>query len=155
MLDLCLVHVIWTERQMSKLVLNAKYFLLLYFFNYGWVLQFGAHSRYCKFLVICITFKSDFCVILKNQNKHSTLNSSINTLSKWHEPDINKFLFILISDIKHSWIRGFQHKSFAFLPENPCIRPKVCYKKQQIKVSDQLLVFGIGDLWRTWMIPNW
>ena len=31
----------------------------------------------------------------------------------------------------------------------------VCCKKQQIKVPDQLLVCGIGDLWRTWMIPNW
>ena len=30
-LDLCLVHVIWTERQMSKLVLNVKYLLLLSF----------------------------------------------------------------------------------------------------------------------------
>ena len=31
----------------------------------------------------------------------------------------------------------------------------VCCKKQQKKVPDHLLVFGIGDLWRTWMIPNW
>ena len=29
--ELCLVHVIWTERQMSKLVLNVKYLLLLSF----------------------------------------------------------------------------------------------------------------------------
>ena len=29
--DLCLVHVIWTERRMSKLVLNVKYLLLLSF----------------------------------------------------------------------------------------------------------------------------
>ena len=28
-------------------------------------------------------------------------------------------------------------------------------KKQQTKVPDQLLVCGIGDLWSTWMIPNW
>ena len=28
---LCLVHVIWTERQMSKLLLNVKYLLLLSF----------------------------------------------------------------------------------------------------------------------------
>ena len=53
----------------------------------------GVHSRYYKgaltqkrsFLVICTTFKSDFH---KNHNKHSTLNSSFNPLSKWHEPDI-------------------------------------------------------------------
>jgi len=29
--ELCLVHVIWTERQMSKLVLNVKSLLLLSF----------------------------------------------------------------------------------------------------------------------------
>ena len=31
----------------------------------------------------------------------------------------------------------------------------VCCKKQQKKVPDQLLFCGIGDLWRTLMIPNW
>ena len=31
----------------------------------------------------------------------------------------------------------------------------VCCKKQQKKIPDQLLVCGIGDFWRTWMIPNW
>ena len=31
----------------------------------------------------------------------------------------------------------------------------VCCKKQQKKVPDQLQVCGIGDLWRTWIIPNW
>ena len=30
----------------------------------------------------------------------------------------------------------------------------VCCKKQQKKVPDQLLVCGIGHLWRTWMIRN-
>ena len=31
----------------------------------------------------------------------------------------------------------------------------VCCKKQQKKVPDRFLVCVIGDLWRTWMIPNW
>ena len=31
----------------------------------------------------------------------------------------------------------------------------VCCKKKQQKVPDQLLISGIGDLWRTWMIPKW
>ena len=31
----------------------------------------------------------------------------------------------------------------------------VCCKNQQKKVPDQILVCGIGFLWRTWMIPNW
>ena len=35
------------------------------------------------------TFRFDFHVGWKNQNKHSTLNSSFDTLLKWHEPDIN------------------------------------------------------------------
>ena len=62
------------------------------------VLQFRAHSRYYKgaltqkrsFLVICTTFRSDFCVSWKNQNKHSTLNLSFDALFKWHEPDIRR-----------------------------------------------------------------
>ena len=67
-------------------------------FNCGQFLQFVAHSRYYKnaltqkryFLVICTTFRSNFCVSWKNQNKHSTLNSSFNALSKWHDPHIKK-----------------------------------------------------------------
>ena len=70
--------------------------LVIVFFNGGWVLQFGAHSRYYKgaltqkrsYFVICTTFRSAVHVGWKNQNKHSTLNSSFDALSKWHEPDI-------------------------------------------------------------------
>ena len=72
---------------MSKLVLNIKCLLLLYFFTCSQVLQFWAHSRYYKgaltqkrsFLVISTTLRSNF---------HSTLNSSFDALSKWHEPDM-------------------------------------------------------------------
>ena len=75
---------------------ECQIFVIVIFFNCGRVLQFGAHSRYYKgaltqkrsFLVICTTFRSDFHVGWKNQNKHSTLNSSFDTLSKWHKPDI-------------------------------------------------------------------
>ena len=78
------------------------------FFNCGRVLQFGAHSRYYKgsltqkrwFLVICTTFRSDFQVSWKNQNKHSTLISSFDALSKWHEPDINWQNFFKENKIK-------------------------------------------------------
>ena len=67
---LCLVHVIWTGQGMSKLVLNVKYLLLLYFFNCGGVLPFGAHSSLYKyaltqkrpFLLIGTTFRSNFHV---------------------------------------------------------------------------------------------
>ena len=37
----CLVHVIWTERRLSKLVLNVKYFLLLYFLTATEFYNFG------------------------------------------------------------------------------------------------------------------
>ena len=75
---------------------KCQIFVIVIFFNCGQVLQFGAHSRYYKgaltqkrsFLVICTTFRSDFCVGWKNQNKHSTLDSSFDAQSKWHEPDI-------------------------------------------------------------------
>ena len=38
--------------------------------------------------MICTTFRSDFHVSWKNQNRKSTLNLSFDTLFKWHEPDI-------------------------------------------------------------------
>ena len=68
--------------QSVELVLNVKYLLLLSFFYCSHqVLQFGAHSRYYKgaltqkrsFLVISDLF---FMLAEKNENKHSTLNSS-------------------------------------------------------------------------------
>ena len=75
---------------------ECQIFVIVIFFKCGRVLQFGAHSRYYKsaltqkrsFLVICTIFRSDFRVGWKNQNKHSTLNSSFDAQSKWHEPDI-------------------------------------------------------------------
>ena len=82
---------------MSKLVsIECQIFVNVIFFNCSWVLQFGAHSRYYKgaltqkrsYFVICTTFRSAVHVGWKNQNKHSTLNSSFDALSKWHEPDI-------------------------------------------------------------------
>ena len=74
---------------------ECQIFVIVIFFHCGQVLQFGAHSRYYKgaltqkrsFLVIWTTFRSDFHVSWKYQNKHSTLNSSFDALSKWHEPD--------------------------------------------------------------------
>ena len=79
-----------------EISVECQIFVIVIFFNCSRVLQFGVHSRYYKgaltqkrsYLVICTTFRSDFCVGWKNQNKHSTLNSSFNGLSKWHEPDI-------------------------------------------------------------------
>ena len=68
---------------------ECQIFVIVIFSNCDRVLQFGAHSRYYKgaltqkrFLVLCTTFRSDFCVGWKNQNKYSTLNSSFDALSK-------------------------------------------------------------------------
>ena len=78
-----------------KTGVECQIFVIDIFFNSGRGLQFGAHSSYYKgaltqkisFLVICTTFRSAFLVGWKNQNKHSTLNSSFDALSKWHELD--------------------------------------------------------------------
>ena len=83
-----------------KIGVECQIFVIVIFFNCSRVLQFGAHSRYYKgaltqkrsFLVICTTFRSDFHVGWKNQNKHSTLHASFDALSKWHDPDISEFI---------------------------------------------------------------
>ena len=87
---LCLVHVIWTECRMLKLVLDVKYLLFFIFFNCSRVLQLEAHSRYYKGALTQIVLLSDllFMSAGKIKTKYSTLNSSFNALSKWHEPDI-------------------------------------------------------------------
>ena len=87
---------------MSKVVLNVKYLLLLScltaakFYNL-WRIQDiigDVLTQKRSSLVICPTFRSDFYVGWKNQNKHSALNSSFDALSKWHEPDFNFFLIL-------------------------------------------------------------
>ena len=62
------------------------------FYNLGYIkgIYKCALTQTRSFLVICNTFRSDFHVSWKNQNKHSTLNSSFNALSKWHDPHIKK-----------------------------------------------------------------
>ena len=82
----------------SNVEIGVEYqIFVIIFFNCGLVLKFGAHSSYYKgaltqkrsFLVLCTTFRSDYHVGWKNQNKHSMLNSSIAALSKLNEPDID------------------------------------------------------------------
>ena len=77
----------------SALVLKVKYLLLSSFLTvaefYNSRYYKGALTQKRSFLVICTTFRFDFYVGWKNQNKHSTLNSSFHAMSKWHEPDIS------------------------------------------------------------------
>ena len=89
---LCLIHVTWTKCWMSKLVLNVKYLLLLSFltaaefYNLGHIqgtYYKGVLTQKRSFVVICTTFRSAFHVSWKNQNKHSTLNSSFNIQMTW------------------------------------------------------------------------
>ena len=68
-LNICLVHVIWAERLMSKLVLNVKYLLLLSFltaakfYNLGYIQGITrVHQLKKDHLVICTIFRSDFHV---------------------------------------------------------------------------------------------
>jgi len=104
---LCLVHAICTRASNVEIGVECQIFVIVSFFNWDWVLQFGAHTRYYKgaltqkrwFLVVCTSFRSDFHVGWKNQNKHSALNSSFDTLSKWYEPDIRLF-----QDNLHNWV---------------------------------------------------
>ena len=106
------VHVIWTVSNV-EICVECQTFVMLIFFNCGQVLQFWWQSRYYKgaltqkrwFLVICTTFRSDFFVSWKNQNKHSALNLSFDALSKWYEPDITHPLEVLESPF--SWILDF------------------------------------------------
>ena len=80
-----------------KIGVECQIFVIVVFFNCSRVLQFGVHSRYHNgelaqkslFLAIVTTFRSAFHACWKNQNKHSTLNSSFDALSEWHEPDLN------------------------------------------------------------------
>ena len=77
---------------------ECQIFVIVIFFNCDRVLHFRAHSRYYKttstqkrsFWVFCTTFRSDFHVDWKNQNKHSTLNSSFDALAKSHELDVRQ-----------------------------------------------------------------
>ena len=91
---------------MSKFSVEYQIFVIVIFFNCGRVLQFGAHSRYYKgaliqnrsILTICITFRSGFRFGWKSHNKHSTLNSSFDTLSKWYEPDTKESTSLDLTD---------------------------------------------------------
>ena len=55
------------------------------FLNCGWVLQFGAHSRYFKgavtqkrsFLVLCTTFRSDFLISKQTFNTKSVIRRPV------------------------------------------------------------------------------
>ena len=95
----CLVHVIWT---VSNVEIGVKYLLLLSFltaakfYNLGHIqgtyYYMGALTQKRSFVVICTTFRSDFHSGWKNQNKHSTLNSSFDSMSKWHDFHNNAFL---------------------------------------------------------------
>ena len=77
-------------------IVECQMFAIDLFFNCGWVLPFGAHSRYYEgaliqkrsFLVILTTFRSEFCVFWKKPKRTSNTKFVIRW-SKWHEPDIS------------------------------------------------------------------
>ena len=63
--------------------------------------------------MVCTNFRSDFHVGWKNQNKHSTLNSSFDDVSKWHEPDIKL-------EIPQQYLL-FSFRELGTLPNVSCI----------------------------------
>ena len=76
--NLCLVHVIWTEHRMSKLVLNVKYLLFLSFltvvefYNLGHIqgiIRVHYITQKRSFLVIYTTFRSGFSGRLKKSKQ--------------------------------------------------------------------------------------
>ena len=70
-----------------EIAVECKIFAIVIFLNCSRVLQFEAHSRHYRgaltqkksFVVICTTFRFDFHVGWKNQNKQSIINSSLDT----------------------------------------------------------------------------
>ena len=89
------------------------------------------------------------------------LRRSVNVFST--KPESGSFkgkIFKFHAEVEYifftSEIRTFQ---FAFWNQycshqTSWLEPACCMKWQNI-VPDQLLVCGVGDLWRTWRIPNW
>ena len=59
--------------------------------------------------MLCITFRSDFHVGWKNQNKYSTLSSSFDALLKWHDLHISRI------DMNRVHNGNFWTKLFLFL----------------------------------------
>ena len=82
-------------------MLNINYCYLSFlttdeFYNLGHIQGIyykGALTQKRSFVVLWTTFRSDFHVGWKNQNKHSTLNLSFEALSKWHDPHIDSNCF--------------------------------------------------------------
>ena len=64
------------------------------------------------------------------------------------------FRFAFIWNIACTSWNEIKKTYYNWLSKAATVLAPVCCQKHQ-KVPDQLLVCGIGDLWRTWMIPNW
>ena len=87
----------WCHSSNVEIVVECQIFVIVIFstavelYNLGHIQGTRykrALTQKISFLVICTTFRPGFYVGWKNQNKHSTLNLSFDTLSKWHEPDV-------------------------------------------------------------------
>ena len=83
-----------------EIAVECKIFAIVIFLNCSRVLKFEAHSRHYKgaltqkksFVVICTTFRFDFHVGWKNQNKHSTLNWTLPNYTHCLDLDLNGLL---------------------------------------------------------------
>ena len=87
--------------------------------------------------------------------KNKTHQITVRTKSfKWWENYYSSTYYVVFKNLLSDSSSVQRHCVFKCFGELSLLEP-VCCKKQQKKVPDQLLVCGIGDLWRTWMIPNW
>ena len=94
--------------------------------------------------MICTTFRSDFHVGWKNQNKLSTLNSSFDALSKWHEPDISFLAFL--EDVTYVFLLLFLS---SYLQYYLCSFFVICIfsvrKKWSLKRDDYSIAFEMNS----------
>ena len=76
----------------------TKYMMLIFTQPFNTTISFASPIFFRDYVpvvhnskVICTSFRFDFRVGWKNQNKHSTLNSSFDALSKWHKFGMNEW----------------------------------------------------------------
>ena len=118
LLDFSQEHIIWDKGvgEFKKFTTSCQiftiihsYFLSLLHFCLVHVISSVECQNWCWIKLLLLSAAELYHLgyiqgIIKNQNKHSTPNSSIDALSKWHEPDI-KFQILKINKVGKSYHR--------------------------------------------------
>ena len=93
--ELCLLHVIWTEHQMSKLVFNVKYLLWLSFLTAAEFYNL-AHIRvhYSKEIIFSNLGYFQICFSCRLKNSKQTFKTKFVIRQwQWNESDISESLY--------------------------------------------------------------